>query len=139
LEIFRIGRTSRARPVTALASFVLSHHAALKLTPFSNRSTMTPALRDLLGRDGVCREIVQYLMRHSEAVDTARGIAEWWINRDVPSTRLALLKLQECGVVQSYIIQGETVVYAYTKHAVVRQSLARYLRDTVAPPTAKEP
>ena len=129
----------RVRPVTALASFVLSHHAALKLAPSSNRSPMTPALRDLLARDAVCREIVQYLMRHNEAVDTARGIADWWINRDVPSTRLALLKLQECGVVQSYIVQGETFVYAYTKRAVVRQSLARYLQESVAPLAATEP
>jgi len=86
----------------------------------------------------VCREIVQYLMRHNEAIDTARGIAEWWINRDVVSTRQALLKLQACGVVQSYIVQGDTFVYAYTRRAVMRQSLARYLQATVLPPTAKE-
>jgi hypothetical protein len=122
-----------------LASFVLSEHAALRLVHSSPRRSVTPALRDLLGRDAVCREIVQYMMRNTEAVDTARGIAEWWIDRDVPSTRLALLKLQECGVVQSYIIQGETFVYAYTKRAVVRQSLARYLQETVAPPAPKEP
>ena len=70
--------------------------------------------------------------------DTARGIAEWWINRDVPSTRQALLRLQECGVVQSYIVQGDTFVYAYTKRAVLRQSLARCLPELVAPPAAKE-
>jgi hypothetical protein len=110
----------------------------LKLAAQSDRSTVTPALRELLGRDTVCREIVQYLMRHNEAADTARGIAEWWINRDVPSTRQALLRLQECGVVQSYIVQGETFVYAYTKRAVVRQTLARYLQDRVASPAAKE-
>ena len=77
-------------------------------------------------------------MHHSEAADTARGIAEWWINRDVPSTRRALLKLQACGVVQSFIVQGETFVYTYTKKAVVRQSLARYLREPIASPAAKE-
>jgi len=86
----------------------------------------------------VCREIVQYLMRHSEAADTARGIAEWWINRDVPSTRQALSRLQEYGVVQSYMVQGDTFVYAYTKRAVLRQSLARYLQETVSLPAAKE-
>ena len=86
----------------------------------------------------MCREIVQYLMRHNEAIDTARGIAEWWINRDVLSTRQALLKLQACGVVQSYIVQGDTFVYAYTRRAVIRQSLARYLQATVLPPAAKE-
>ena len=123
--------------VTLLASFVLLQHAALKLFQ-SSRSVVTPALRELLGRDVVCREIVQYLMRHNEAADTARGIAEWWINRDVPATQRALLKLQECGIVQSFIVQGETSVYAYTKKAVVRQSLARYLGETIAPPVPKE-
>ena len=122
----------------ALASFVLSHDAALKLAPHSSRATVAPALRELLGRDPVCREIVQYLMRHNEAIDTVRGIAEWWINRDVATTGHALSKLQEHGVVQSYIVQGETFVYAYTKRAVVRQSLARYLHDSVVPPAAKE-
>ena len=117
---------------------MLSHHAALKLAPQASRSRVTPALRDLLERDAVCREIVQYLMRHNEAADTARGIAEWWINRDVPSTRQALLRLQECGVVESYIVQGDTSVYAYTKRAVLRQSLARCLQELVAPPAAKE-
>ena len=116
---------------------MLLQHAALKLAQ-SSRSMVTPALRELLGRDAVCREIVQYLMHHSEAADTARGIAEWWINRDVPSTRRALLKLQACGVVQSFVVQDETFVYAYTKKAVVRQSLARYLREPIASPAAKE-
>jgi len=113
-------------------------NAALKLAPPSSRSRVTPALRDLLGRDAVCREIVQYLMRHNEAADTARGIAEWWINRDEPSTRQALLRLQECGVVESYIVQGDTFVYAYTKRAVLRQSLARCFQELVARPAAKE-
>jgi hypothetical protein len=117
---------------------VLTHHAALKLAPQSSRGRLTPALRDLLGRDTVCREIVQYLMRHNDAADTARGIAEWWINRDVPSTRQALLRLQECGVVRSYVVQGDTFVYGYTKRAVLRQSLARCLRELVSPLATKE-
>jgi len=96
-------------------------------------------LRDLLASDPVCREIVQYLMRNNEASDTPRGIAEWWINRDEPSTRQALLKLQECGVVQSYVVQDSTFVYAYTKRAVLRQSLARHLQDKVVAVSAREP
>ena len=76
-------------------------------------------------------------MRHNEAADTPRGIAEWWINRDVASTQRALLRLQECGVVQSYAVQGTTCVYAYTKRVVLRQSLARFLHDTVAHPAAE--
>ena len=84
-------------------------------------------LRELLAHDPVCRDIVRYLMHNNDAADTARGIAQWWIRRDVAATQEALMKLQDCGVVQTHIVQDRTFVYAYTKRSVVRQSLARYL------------
>ena len=78
---------------------------------------------------------MQYLTRHSEAADTARGIAEWWIKRDLPSTQDALAKLLECGVIRSHPVQDSTFVYAYTKNVLLRQTLARYVRAlTVASP-----
>ena len=102
----------------------------MKPVPPSGRAT---AIRDLLARDLVCRDIVQYLTRNSEAADTARGIAEWWIGRDLASTQEALLKLQEYGVVQSYPVQDNTFVYVYAKNPILRQSLARYLQGLMAP------
>jgi hypothetical protein len=106
----------------------------MKLAPRSDHSATT-SLRDLLARDPVCRDIVQYLMRNTDAADTARGIAEWWIRRDLAATQDALVKLQACGVVQSHVVQDNIFVYAYTKRAVLRQSLARYLEGTSAPYT----
>jgi len=106
----------------------------VKPVPPSGRAT---AIRDLLARDLVCRDIVQYLTRNSEAADTARGIAEWWIGRDLASTQEALLKLQEYGVVQSYPVQDNTFVYVYAKNPILRQSLARYLQRPIAPHTAE--
>ena len=96
----------------------------------SGRAT---AIRDLLARDPVCLAIVHYLTRNSEAADTARGIAEWWIRRDLASTHEALLKLQEYGVVQSYAVQDNMFVYVYAKNPILRQSLARYLQGLIAP------
>jgi hypothetical protein len=93
-------------------------------------------LRDLLDRDPVCRDIVQYLMHNNDAVDTARGIAQWWIRRDVAATQEALMKLQDLGVVHTHVVQDRTFVYAYTKRSVVRQSLARYLDRALAPSSA---
>ena len=55
------------------------------------------ATRELLDPDHVCLEIVRYLLGNGEAADTARGIAEWWINRDVSRTAEALSRLQELG------------------------------------------
>jgi hypothetical protein len=115
--------------VTALAPFVLISLAALKPSSMSGKAM---AIRDLLARDPVCLEIVQYLARNCEAADTARGIAEWWIKRDLASTQDALLKLQEFGVVQSFAVQDSTFVYAYTKNPILRQSIARHLPGLLA-------
>jgi hypothetical protein len=83
----------------------------------------------------VCLEIVRYLLRHSEAVDTARGIAEWWIKRDVPRTAEALSRLQEHGVVRSYLVQDESSVYAFTKSPILRNTLRHYV-DRLREPTS---
>jgi len=120
---------------TALASFVLVCLAALKPCPLSGKAT---AIRDLLARDPVCLEIVHYLARNSEDADTARGIAEWWIKRNLASTQDALLKLQEFGVVQSFAVQDSTFVYAYTKNPILRQSIAHHLRGIPAPHPSRE-
>ena len=109
----------------ALAWFVRVSHAALKPSPQSGKAT---AIRDLLAHDPVCLEIALYLARNSEAADTARGIAEWWIGRNLASTQDALLKLEEFGVVQAFAVQDSTFVYAYTKNPILRQSIARHLR-----------
>ena len=114
---------------------MLITHAALKPSPQSGKAT---AIRDLLARDPVCLEVVHYLVRNSEAADTARGIAEWWIKRSLASTQDALLKLQELGVVQSYAVQDNTFVYAYTKNPILRQSIAHHLRGIPAPHPSRE-
>ena len=114
---------------------MLNDLPALKLAARAGHCSTT-SLRDLLAREPVCRDIVDYLMRNTDAADTARGIAEWWIRRDLAATQDALMKLQACDVVQSYIVQDNIFVYAYTKRAVLRQSLARHLQATSAPRAA---
>ena len=89
----------------------------------------------MLDRDHVCLEIVRYLLGHGEAADTARGIAEWWINRDVSRTAEALSRLQELGVVRAYLVQDATSVYGFTKNPLLRDSL-RQCVDRRSRPTS---
>ena len=77
----------------------------------------------MLDRDHVCLDIVRYLLGNGEAADTARGIAEWWINRDVSQTAEALTRLQALGVVRSYLVQDTTSVYGFTKNPHLRDTL----------------
>ena len=95
------------------------------------------AIRDLLEHDSVCRDIVRYFSRHTEAADTARGIAEWWIGRDVSSTAEALGRLERRGVVHSCLVQDSTAVYAYTKNPLLRETLHHWIN--AAPRPAAEP
>jgi hypothetical protein len=85
------------------------------------------AIHELLDGDDICQDIVRYFVRHSEAADTASGIAEWWIKRDVARTARALTKLREYGVVRSHLVQDATSVYALTKNSLVRKTLRQYV------------
>jgi hypothetical protein len=91
----------------------------------------------LLDRNHVCLDIVRYLLDHCDAADTARGIAEWWINRDVALTAEALGQLQACGVVRSHLVQDATAVYGLTKNSLLRHTLRQYVSGP-SPPTLTE-
>jgi hypothetical protein len=91
--------------------------------PISRKSGKVAAIRELLDRNHVCLDIVRYLLDHCDAADTARGIAEWWINRDVSQTADALRRLQAHGVVCSYLVQDASSVYGLTKNPLLRDTL----------------
>ena len=95
------------------------------------------AIRELLDSNEICADIVRYLVQHNEAADTARGIAEWWIGRDVSQTGDALRRLQAHGVVRSFPIQDATSVFAFTKNALLRESLRQYVYGTSAPTSTR--
>jgi hypothetical protein len=106
-------------------------------TAIARPTARLSAIRELLERDHVCLEIVRYLSQHNDAADTARGIADWWIRRDLPSTATALVQLERHGIVRSYVVQDATSVYGYTKNPLLRQTLQNYVE--AAARTAAEP
>jgi len=90
----------------------------------------------LLDSDDICRDIVRYLLDHSEAADTASGIAEWWITRDIPRTATALTKLSEHGIVHPHVVQDVSSVYTFTKNVRLRENLREWIEGL---PSAVEP
>jgi hypothetical protein len=94
------------------------------------------AIRELIDTDEVCADIVRYLVDHTEAADTARGIAEWWIRRDIAETAEALNRLHAQGVVRSHVVQEAASVYAFTKSAILRDTLRQYVRGLSTPSSA---
>ena len=71
---------------------------------------------------------MRYLIQHTEAADTARGIAEWWIGRDVGQTADALQRLQAHGIVRSHFVQEAASVYGLTRNSVLRTALTQYVQ-----------
>jgi len=86
------------------------------------------AIHALLLSDPVCEDIVVYLNTNTRAVDTPRGIAEWWIDRDARLTEEALNKLMSLGVVQAHV-HGPATIFGYTKDRAIRRVIARYVRS----------
>jgi hypothetical protein len=78
--------------------------------------------------DPVCEDIVIYFHENTRAVDTPRGIAEWWIDRDARMTEEALLKLMSLGIVQAHV-HGPARVFGYTRERAIRRVIAGYVRS----------
>jgi hypothetical protein len=60
---------------------------------------------DASERDALCDELLDYLRKHPNAMDTLTGIAEWWLPRgprhvDVERVAQALRALEERGVIE---------------------------------------
>lgn len=121
-------------PIPALLAAAV-RHSPRRGTKIPRSIGRLAAIKELLERDTVAAEVVRYLDLHSDAADTARGIAEWWIRRDVVATAQALARLLEFGVVDSYPVQDATSVYTYTKNRLLRQSLNQWLKALMGQPT----
>jgi hypothetical protein len=85
----------------------------------------------------VCLEIARYLVRHPQAADTVRGVAQWWVRRAMPTTEAALRRLADCGVVSAYTMAGTATIYAYTKDPALREVVAECI-GAIQPPGADE-
>lgn len=77
------------------------------------RHTDGDAINDLLLADPVCEEIAAYLGSHTHAVDTARGIAEWWID--------------DHGVLRVYV-NGSARIHGLSRNPLVRRVVAAHAK-----------
>ena len=56
---------------------------------------------------GIADKILKYLDRNPGAMDTEKGIAEWWIGEDEQQVRSALALLAARKIVQIRVLNGE--------------------------------
>lgn len=51
-------------------------------------------------------QILRYLERHPDAMDTAEGIARWWVGEDLATVQSALAMLTDRDLVSGRLLMG---------------------------------
>ena len=59
-------------------------------------------IADALKAHPFCEQIVRFLVENENAMDTARGIAAWWVHSEEIAVQAALDRLLTCGVIALY-------------------------------------
>ena len=72
------------------------------------------------------RSILEYLIANERAIDTADGIAMWWVNSSVVAVQLALDRLVACGAMTRRW-SGSRSLYGLNGHPGVRDWLCEAL------------
>ena len=86
---------------------------------------MTTLIEATIGADPLSREIVLFLLDNETAMDTVRGIANWWVRRDELAVQAALDRLIACGVITPHTFTSG-ILYGLTRN----QEIRRWLRAT---------
>ena len=83
---------------------------------------MRTLIEATIGADPLSREIVLFLLENETAMDTARGIASWWVRRDELAVQAALDRLIACGVITPHTFMSG-ILYGLTRNKQVRDWL----------------
>ena len=83
---------------------------------------VTNSIATILSADPLSEHIVLFLPENETAMDTARGIANWWVRRDELAVQAALDRLIACGVITPHTFTSG-ILYGLTKSQEVRHQL----------------
>jgi len=70
---------------------------------------MTLALDQVLAESALCRQLVMFLKKSPSAMDTAKGIATWWLLCDETAAQAALDRLAACGLLANHTLASGTI------------------------------
>lgn len=102
------------------------------LTP-SNPTLTSPTTSDrttlaaVLQADPVSCEILQFFLKNESAMDSAKGIAAWWIHRDELAVQPSLHRLFACGAVLAHTLTSGVTLYKLTQDPELRAWLQNAL------------
>ena len=86
---------------------------------------MTNRISKALQADPVSLHIVRFLLKNKQAMDSARGIAAWWVGCDEVAVQGAIDRLVGCGVLKAHTFNSCTL-YGLTPNEETRGWLATW-------------
>lgn len=86
------------------------------------------SIQETLEAEPLCEQIVRFLLANENAMDTAKGIAAWWVHSDEIAVQAALDRLIACGVVALYPLTSG-MLFGLTRNHEVRTWLRKTYRE----------
>jgi hypothetical protein len=82
-------------------------------------TSMTYPVAKTLREDPVSLNIVRFLLKNRQAMDSTKGIAAWWVNCDEVAAQSAIDRLISCGILNAYTFKSCTL-YGLTPNSEIR-------------------
>lgn len=93
------------------------------------------ALAAILQADPVSCEILRFLLEHESAMDSAKGIAAWWVHRDELAVQPSLQRLFACGAILAHTLSSGLTLYGLNQDPEVQT----WLRNALGVPDDQHP
>jgi|OpeIllAssembly_1097287.scaffolds.fasta_scaffold1000211_1 hypothetical protein len=90
-------------------------------------SPVIGAIVAVLDTDPLSRNIMRFLSENKRAMDTAKGIASWWVQQDEIAVLTSLQHLFACGAIRAYSLTSGATIYGLTENPEVRAWLQKRL------------
>jgi len=87
-----------------------------------------------LDADPLACDVLRFLLENENAMDSAKGIAAWWVHTDELAVQPALHRLVACGAILAHTLSSGTTLYRLTQDPEIRA----WLRSALGgPPTRR--
>jgi hypothetical protein len=94
------------------------------------------AISAVVEADPLSRTILVFLLENQNAMDSAKGIAAWWVHGDELAVQSSLNRLFACGGIVAHTLSSRTTLYGLTPDIEVRTQLRSTLGGPVECQTA---
>lgn len=98
------------------------------MQPLTPHSKTIEAITATLAADSLSCDVVRFLLQNESAMDSAKGIAAWWVHADEFAVQPSLHRLFACGVIVAHTLSSGVTLYGLTHDPQIRA----WLRSTLA-------